>query len=160
MALLNRPLQLHDVRDVEALVQSTIDGSGRYVASLRPHERDDLAAYLIGVAWELSLTYNPARGRVSFSSFLGTTARLRIIDWLRKERGRSKWQFADGTYERERPQLVSLDADDSEHGDLGAALAGSSVDGGESGFTDELRALRARGRRPSRRIHPLGKGAA
>jgi DNA-directed RNA polymerase specialized sigma24 family protein len=111
MSLLSRPLQLHDVEDVEAHVWRTISSSAD-VAGLRPHERDDLCAYLIGVAWELGPAYDPARGRVTFSSFLGTTARLRIINWIRKERGRSKWSWSNGrSYERERPRVLSLEAE-------------------------------------------------
>jgi hypothetical protein len=79
MSLLSRPLQLHDVQDVEARIAGAISSSS-HVAGLRPHEREDLCAYLIGIAWELSIAYDPARGRVTFSSYLGTTARLRIID--------------------------------------------------------------------------------
>lgn len=156
MALLSRPLQLHDVQDVEAHVWRTISSS-THVAGLRPHEREDLCAYLIGLAWELSIAYNPARGRVTFSSFLGTTARLRIIDWVRKERGRSKWTFSDGrVHERPPVRLVSLDADDSIRDRLERALSGVGVDGGEHRLADELRSLDRRARRPSGRDEDLG----
>jgi DNA-directed RNA polymerase specialized sigma24 family protein len=113
---------------VEGLIASAIASSAQ-VADLRPHEHEDLCAYLIGVARELSIAYNPARGRVSFSSFLGTTARLRIIDWVRKERGRSKWSWSNGkSYERERPRLVSVDADDSLRDRLDETVAARTSD--------------------------------
>ncbi len=160
MALLSRPLQLHDALDIEALMWKVIDGSGP-AAGLRQHERQDLCAYLIGVAWECSLTYNPKRGSSSFSTFVFITAQRRIIDFVRRERGRTKWTWADGRkYERERPQLVSLDG--PEHHRLGDALAagdgdlevGSDSDfGGLLGARDRTRAAdyEELGLRPPRR---------
>jgi DNA-binding NarL/FixJ family response regulator len=34
------------------------------------------------------------------------------VDWIRRHRGRTKWQWADDTYERPRTKLVSLDGVD------------------------------------------------
>jgi DNA-directed RNA polymerase specialized sigma24 family protein len=106
MPLLSRPLPLFDVRNVEALCTSIVQRSR---LSLDHHDREDLTAYLIATCWELSLRYEP--GKTSFSTWATTTLKLRTIDWNRKRNGRTRWQFSGHTYERERPQFVSLDAE-------------------------------------------------
>jgi DNA-directed RNA polymerase specialized sigma24 family protein len=98
-------LPLHDVRDVGALAARVVSTSR---LKLNWHEREDLEAYLIATAWELSTRYEP--GAVSFSTWATTTLKLRTIDWYRACRGRTVWKFADTTHERARPELVSLDA--------------------------------------------------
>ena len=108
MALLSRPLRLHDVADVEALMARAIERSG-HTGTLRPHQRDDLLTYLVEVAWELSLRWEPDRGGPNFGVFAYVTGQRRIIDWFRAEFGRSRWQWAGHSYERERPDLVLLD---------------------------------------------------
>ena len=156
MALLSRPFALFDVRDVEGLALKAINDGQR--VELRPHQRDDLCAYLIGEIWALSLRFDPARG--SFAAFAYHTARLRKIDWLRKEHGRTRWQFAGRTYERERPLLVSLDGPDRHQLDDALATGGgdpasdSDQDlGGVVGARDSARARddETLGLRPPRR---------
>jgi hypothetical protein len=46
--------------------------------------------------------------------------------WTRQRDGRSVWKFADRTYERERPQVLSLDTHDSDGNRLADTLAGSA----------------------------------
>jgi DNA-directed RNA polymerase specialized sigma24 family protein len=151
MPLLSRPLQLHDARDVEALIWKAIDTSP-HVAGTSFHDREDLCAYLLGVVWELSLSYNPDRGRVTFTTFAYTTARLRIIDFQRSRNGRTRWQWSSHSYERNpRPAVVSLDGDDPERDRLVQAQQRGGLDGDSSGFADELRALDRRSSGPGRR---------
>jgi DNA-directed RNA polymerase specialized sigma24 family protein len=68
---------------------------------------------LFEVAWRAADRYDAERGSVTFATFLYATAQRRIVDYLRSSRGRTRWQFAGHTYERERPQVVSLDELDS-----------------------------------------------
>jgi hypothetical protein len=139
---------LWDVEDTEAFCAALIQRSRLTLTTV---ERDDLLAYLIAEAWTLSLRYDPAVR--TFASFAGSTLRLRVIDWYRRERGRTRWTFADRTYERPLPTLVSLDADRDSLGDADAGGAGdspadrvASLDGllaGGSRATDrDLRILR------------------
>jgi DNA-directed RNA polymerase specialized sigma24 family protein len=121
MPLLNSPWQLRDVADVEALLRTAISRS-RHTGNLRPHELDDLVAFLFEVAWRADETYKPGRG--SFSSFLYAAAQRRIVDFHRS-RYRTRWRFAGKVHERPRPELLSVD---DEHGsrlvDAVAARAG------------------------------------
>jgi hypothetical protein len=64
----------------------------------------------------------PRAGGLSFSTLAGTTLRLRVVDWKRRHHGRTRWQFSDRVYERERPQLVSLDTDDPDGAPLASIL--------------------------------------
>ena len=99
-------LALHDVRDVEGLCARIAQ---RSAPELSWHEREDLGAYLVATAWELSRRYEPG-GANSFSTWATTTLQRRLVDWRRAKDGRSVWRFGDGTvYERPRPELVSLD---------------------------------------------------
>ena len=155
--LLSRPWVLWDVADVEALLAKAIDRSP-HVAKLRPDERDELLCQLFEVAYLLSLRFDPSRG--TFSSFLFASAQRRAIDWHRS-RFRTRWVFGDGrVHERQQPQFVSLDADDSNDDRLGAALSRGGLDDDERGLAAELRTLRARGRRPGGRDDGLGREAA
>lgn len=149
MSLLSARFSLHDVDDVEALAWKVIGADRRL--HLAQHQCDELCTYLVSEIWRLSLRYEPGRGNVTFASFAYRTASLRVTDWLRLEFGRSRWQWADSSYERERPELVSLDADDPEHGGVGAPLSAGSVDDGAPRLADELRGLEARARRPGGR---------
>src|SRR5262245_11295644 len=106
------PLALHDVADAQALVGAVITRSG---LSLSADEHEDLAEYLLVELWKLSLRYEPGAGR--FSSYATGILKRRVVDWKRSRYGRTRWQFAGYTYERPRPQVVSLD--DPDHDRLG-----------------------------------------
>lgn len=110
--LLSRAMALHDVDDVEALVRRALgDQLGSMGARLEGHDHEDALAYLVGVTWEASLRYDPERCS-SFSRFSYQLCRRRTIDFIRAKNGRTRWQFADSLYERERPSIVSLDGPD------------------------------------------------
>ncbi|MBA2359823.1 MAG: hypothetical protein H0V79_02620 [Actinobacteria bacterium] len=140
------------IDDVEAFCARVVEK--RRLDWLDYHEREALIVYLVEVTWELSERFQP-RG-YPFSQWLRSTLERRCIDWLRKEFGRTKSQFSDGSYERKPTEFVSFDADDSEHDLLGAALGGGSVDDGEHRLADQLRSLDARGRRRGRRDDGMG----
>jgi hypothetical protein len=132
------PWALHNVEDVERFAARIVER--KRLDWLQPHERTDLLTFLIETTWELSERYEPIG--YEFSQWARPTLDKRVTDWLRKE-------FFDARYFSEPPELVSLD--DSEHDDLGAALTGSGVDDGSYRLADQLRALKARSRRPGRR---------
>jgi hypothetical protein len=149
--LLGSRFALHDIEDVEGFTASIVQ---RVRFRLSPHEREELHVYLIETAWEISRNFRP--GGITFSSYAGTTLRLRCVDWHRSRFGRQRWAFQARVYERPRVELVSLDADDSERDRLEASLPGSSLDDGEHRMADELRLLDKRGRRPGGRDEWLG----
>jgi hypothetical protein len=99
-------LELHDVRDAHALVVAIVQRSG---LRLLWHDREDLEQFLLVELWRLSASYDPSHG-IAFSTFATPTIRRRVTDWRRTTFGRTKWSWGDGTvYERERPQLLSVD---------------------------------------------------
>jgi DNA-directed RNA polymerase specialized sigma24 family protein len=120
------------VDDVEALLAKAVSRS-RFAASLRADERDDLLAWLFEVAWKLSETFDPNRG--SFSSFLYCAAQRRAIDWQRSHY-RTRWQFAGRTYERPRPQLLSLD--DGDNRDLLGGTVRARTSDSSAGWDSDL----------------------
>jgi Sigma-70 region 2 len=143
-------LQLHDVRDAAAFVAAI---TRRGSLKLSFHDREDLEQYLLVELWKLSERYEP--GGVSFSTMAGATLRKRVVDWQRSKLGRTKWQFAGGkTYERERPQVVSLDSPGVDR--LDTTVGRSGLDDGAPGVAAELRGLQARARRPRGRNRRLG----
>jgi RNA polymerase sigma factor (sigma-70 family) len=152
MPLLQRPWQLHDVKDVEALAWKVV-AAARF--QLRPHERDDLCTFLIETIWQASTSYDATRSS-SFSTFAYTLARQRAVDWHRKERGRSRWQFKGRVHERQLPVFVSLDAD----GELGGSLGGRPLAATTDRAPDLARALRERSRPPAGYQHEMGETAA
>jgi sigma-70-like protein len=118
------PLRLHDVDDGVRFAGAI---AARSRLKLSYHDAEDLRQYLVTELWLLSTRYDPASS-VSFSTFAGTTLRLRVTDWQRQRFGRTKWKFAGHTYERPRPSLVPFDAE------LDGALAsgtGDPADGGD-----------------------------
>jgi hypothetical protein len=99
-------LRLHDVDDASAFAWRVVGDCG---FDLRPHEAEDLHAFLIATCWELSLAYDADRDSVRFSTLAYRRLRQRSVDWLRRERGRVRWQFSGRTHERRRPEFVCLD---------------------------------------------------
>jgi DNA-directed RNA polymerase specialized sigma24 family protein len=121
-------LVLFDVRDTEAFCWRIVRSSN---LELSYHEAEDLCAYLVACAWEFSLRYEPKRG-VFFTRYLQPRLRNKTIDWVRKERGRTRWVFTGGrVHERQRPELVSLD---HELVDTLPARTGDPANGGDPDF--------------------------
>jgi hypothetical protein len=98
---------LEDIEDVEAFV-ATIARDVH--ANLQWWQRDDLHAYLLAECWILHGRWRQA-ATPSFYQYARYILKLRLVDHVRKERGRTKWKRSGGfIYERERPRLLSLDA--------------------------------------------------
>lgn len=144
------PLRLHDIEDVERFVAAI---SSRRRGELSFHDRQDLEQFLAIECWQLSLRFKPGNGR--FSVYAGTILKRRVTDWDRK-RFRTKWKFANRVYERPRPELISLDAYNSERDRLDPGFSSRAGDSAESGdpLFDGL--LGARDRQAARDYHELG----
>ncbi len=164
MTMLAGKLELHGVADVEGLCARALDTYLRGTRThLRPHDREDALAYLIGEAWRIGERWEP-RG-VAFSTYLYRLLSARCVDWTRSHLGRTRWQFGDGSsYVRDRTVPLSLDARTPEGHSLGDDLAAKQGDSEEArstriaGFEDPrgggrdrdfalLRAAAARGAR-------------
>lgn len=78
--MLQGRLELHDIHDVEGFCTTIANGRLRQYA---PWRQEDLIAYLITEAWELSTRYTP-ESTIPFSTYVGITLRKRIIDWIRR----------------------------------------------------------------------------
>jgi DNA-directed RNA polymerase specialized sigma24 family protein len=154
MALLSTRLELFDVPDVEELTGRIVHFSGLTLSHI---EREELHTYLIETCWILSTRYRPDEG-IKFSTWAGRTLRLRCIDWVRSHRGRTRWTWTDGSYERPRVQLVSLDT-----GPDGSSLVDTleQVDGDpQADSSSDLRRLLAdRGESRSRDLDEIGLDA-
>ena len=106
--LLNGRLELHGV-DGERLARKALDDALRTRgAFLRPVEYEDALSFLVTAFWETSTKWDPERGG-NFATHAYRLLRLRLVDWYRSELGRTKWQWSDSSYERERPTLLSLE---------------------------------------------------
>src|ERR1043166_9721818 len=102
--MLHGKLVLHDVRDAEALAAFVIGRSG---LELSEQDNEELLTYLIETMWEMSLHYD--NNGIRFSTWATSTLKRRVVDWQRGNGGRTKWQFANRTYERQLPSFVALD---------------------------------------------------
>jgi DNA-directed RNA polymerase specialized sigma24 family protein len=136
MTYLSQPLYLPERQartqqiDAEEFSRRVLHGWMRRTETTLNHtDHEDALAYLIAVAWQVSLRYDPARG-VRFDSYLYSILSHRCTDWLREDEGRTRWQFSGHEHVRERPTLLSLDAprasesDERELGELVAAADG------------------------------------
>ena len=120
--MLHGRLELHDVADVEKLARKVVDNWLRtHGAALQADDRNDFVAFLVAEIWRVSLIYEP-RG-TSFATFAYRHSQLRAVDWMRSRFGRSRWQFADGSYERDRTVPLSLDVAAADGSTLGESLA-------------------------------------
>jgi DNA-directed RNA polymerase specialized sigma24 family protein len=141
------PLRLFDVRDTEAFCWRIVRSSN---PDLNHHDAEDLCAFLVASAWEISLTFDPSKG-VWFSRYARTRLRNKTVDWVRKEKGRTKWTFSGGrVYERKRPQFVSFDDE------LVSSLRALGSDPEDGGDPDFRRPVSERSRRRSRDLECLG----
>ena len=149
--LLNAKLALHEVDDVEGVCISAIRKAG---LRLEHYEFEECLTYLIETSWELSLGYERGDFPSRFGVYLSRRLQQRLSDWQRSRNGRTKWQFADRTYIRPLPSLVSLEhrPDGPDHSILGDA------DGG--GLQDVLGLQRARGGKGARRAEEASGAAA
>jgi len=85
-------LQLHDLRDAEALAWKTVYRAG---GKYWPREdQEDAVAFLLATAWQLSLTYDEKRDRAvekgrrpTFSDYCAEILRRRLVDFTRKTLG-------------------------------------------------------------------------
>jgi RNA polymerase sigma factor (sigma-70 family) len=137
--VLGSTYSLHDVEDVEEFCGHIARlFYSRTEIRLTHSEHDDLVAYLIAECWKLSERYNPTSPYARFRSYAHSLLSRRCIDWMRSHRGRSRWQWKDHSYERKRPQLISLDAvvsyDDHARtlGEFVADRTGDPAAGGDS----------------------------
>jgi hypothetical protein len=108
VSVLAVPLSLGDgpgrIEDVEALVRKVVDDRLRqWGARLKELDYEDLVSYLIGVSWELSRRYDPAKDRnPNFAAYAARILSLRVADWFRT-------RFGD-TRHGQKPVVLSLDA--------------------------------------------------
>jgi hypothetical protein len=133
VSLLGRPWTLREVEDVEAFVRTILETRlERKGARLRPDVHADAVAYLLEVAVRADRSYDSSRG-TSFEQYLGWKISNGVVDFYRREFGRTRWQFSDWLHERERPEPLSLDGSDGSalESPLGASpfeLADSRID--------------------------------
>ena len=96
---------------MQAFVPHVANRSG---LELSYHDAEDLQAFLVVEAWQLSERFDTTRGG-SFPTYATTTLQRRCIDWNRQRLGRTVRKFRDRTYERQLPQLVSYEAEFASH---------------------------------------------
>src|SRR5512144_1257928 len=144
-SVLSRKLALHDVEDVEAFCIGIFKAKAGEIPD-RDHE--DAIAYLIETAWELSVEYRT--GGMAFSAYATYTLKRRLVDWQRRQYGRTRWSSPSYVYERPRPHFLPLEhrPDGPVHGLLDHAYGG--------GIQDVLGLQRARG---GKRARPNPKGS-
>jgi hypothetical protein len=107
--LLSRVYTLHDIPDVEALCSKAArTWMAKTECRLSPDEVESLTAFLVVAVWRMSARYDPERSS-SFKAIVHGRLGNRCVDCIRTHRGRTRWQFAEHTYEREIPRAVSLD---------------------------------------------------
>jgi len=146
-------LALYDIADTAGFVGTIVNRSG---LALSWSDREDLEQYLLATVWEISLTFEPGRGSVGFSTYAGNILRRRTHDWVRQKNGRTVWRFGDGrVYERPRREFVSFD-DDAERGRLVNTLAERSGDRASDRDEAMRGLLEARDRHRARDLELLG----
>jgi hypothetical protein len=172
VSLLGRTWALHDLEDAERFVSKVLDDSLRKRgAYLRSHEREDALSFLLATLWELSERWDPERAP-SFATYAYRTLRLRVVDFYRQEYGRTRWQWSDTLYERERPAVFSIEREtgtggrDPRHhtsgntdritGELARAYAARSSDPADDRAPDLSRLLAGGDRQRSRDLYELG----
>jgi DNA-directed RNA polymerase specialized sigma24 family protein len=104
LSLLNGTLQLGSVDNGEALCRRVLDDwLHAKNAYLNPTEHEDALSYLVAIAWELHLRFDPSKGTQSFSTFSYRILWRRVPSWYRQ-------RFGDTRY-RVNPTTVSFDED-------------------------------------------------
>jgi hypothetical protein len=146
-------LALYDIADTAGFVGAIVNRSG---LALSWSDREDLEQYLLSTAWEISLTFEPGRGSVGFSTYAGNILRRRTHDWVRQKNGRTIWRFGDGrVHERPRPQLLSFD-DDAERDRLVDTLGTGTGDSETDRDEDLGRLYATRDRARTRDLYEMG----
>jgi hypothetical protein len=132
-----------DIDDAEKFCSAIVGRSG---LQLSFHDREDLAQWLLGECWQLSLCYDTGDPKFPpcFSNYATIILRRRVVDWQPKRLGRTVWKFRDHVHERPRPQLLSLD--DRVESDLGEGPGDPEVD-----RSPDLARILGKGSRPSAR---------
>lgn len=76
---------LHDIRDVDAHLNATIERALHHNGgTLTTEARQELLQYLRITAWRLADRYDPTLSTQTFSTYLGRISYLRINDFYRK----------------------------------------------------------------------------
>jgi DNA-directed RNA polymerase specialized sigma24 family protein len=121
--LLSQPWKAHDVDDVEKLLQRAISASP--IVYLDEDRRDDLLCFLFEMAVKAARDFDPhyGDGGQSFATFLYRRAKLRVVDWLRRNYGDERHNRG-----RVRPVYVPLDELDQHTTDGGIGNAISTAD--------------------------------
>jgi hypothetical protein len=129
-------------------------------------DAEDCAAFLLERLWRLALTYNPKRDErgPDFNGFANfRLRRFGVTDYLRSTNGRTTWQFATHTHQRDIPVVFSLDHEEGD-GDAGGGLGTSVAEGAGDPQTDSDPAFRGlvadRDRRRVEDLERLGLGPA
>ncbi len=169
--------------DLEALAWQTVRRSG---LKLAPHKEEEYVAELIFEAWTISHRHDEDTHPGKFGRGLVRLLPLRLVDIVRREEGRTNWQFspevhADHEREARRTVTDSLDLDPwakpggawdmanpgvslvSQHDRLGGALSEGTMDPAADSPASLLRALNSRDSReaePNERIRKGRKGRA
>jgi hypothetical protein len=127
--LLRGRVAFHDVDDAERFCARILDEELRaFGAHLSRHDQEDALSYLIGEAWRLSVWYDPSVGQ-EFSTYARRQLRLRFVDWLRTQLGRTRWSHSDrGRVERPRRELLSLDGFVDEGGEVVGGVRAGTLD--------------------------------
>jgi predicted transcriptional regulator len=89
MTMLRGTLVVHGA-DLEKLARSAIRDSGLRLSWDREEE---LLTELVLIAWELSQKHDERRYPGGFAKGCDQRLRFRVIDWIRKTEGRTRWQF-------------------------------------------------------------------
>jgi hypothetical protein len=144
MSLLPRPLELHNIRDVEAFCRRILDNHIRKTSNLGPDDYDEALAYLIGETWILSERFTPNGPHVKFSPYAHKLLNCRIVDW-RRSRYRTRWQFTGSTHERQRVDPLSLDHHQPDGHPLSESLTAPTGDPATDRDPDLTRLLTQRG---------------
>jgi hypothetical protein len=173
--MLNGQLLIHGA-DIEAISRKVVKRSGLHLSF---HKEEEYVAELIAHAWELSLGHDERLHPGKFARGLGRILPLRLIDIVRREEGRTRWQFADRTHERPARYTLSVDATSLDADNrvwdgevdnaasrasvhrgsrMGEAHAALSVDASADSATSLARALSSRSSEPPRHDLQAGTG--
>jgi DNA-directed RNA polymerase specialized sigma24 family protein len=158
--ILGGTLRLHGV-DAELLIHRVIRDAH---LSLSDDDYQDLFAELLEAAWRFADTRAGADGperQRAFTTGCYRLLKLRIVDWRRRTHGRTRWQFAGRTVERERrPDVLSLEGLVAGGRELGDVVGAGTLDDDAHSAACVVRALARGGREAARALPPVRDAAA